>query len=80
MTTPKTGTREEWLARGENLPGTLAAVVQPCRPSYDRPKRFTQREREMHYGFYLISFETRATKSSNLESKSFRMGEWFDFL
>src|SRR5882762_11077881 len=25
-------------------------------------------------------FETRATNSSNLESKSFRMGDWFDFL
>jgi hypothetical protein len=25
-------------------------------------------------------FDTRATNSSNLESRSFRMGDWFDFL
>jgi hypothetical protein len=25
-------------------------------------------------------FDARATNSSNLESKSFRIGDWFDFL
>jgi hypothetical protein len=30
--------------------------------------------------FYRPFFETRATNSSNLESKSFRMGDLFDFL
>jgi len=35
---------------------------------------------KMHFGSYRFFFETRATNSSNLESKSFRMGDWFDFL
>jgi len=30
--------------------------------------------------FYWVFFETRATNSSNLESKSLRMGDLFDFL
>jgi hypothetical protein len=30
--------------------------------------------------FYRVLFDARATNSSNLESKSFRMGDWFDFL
>jgi hypothetical protein len=30
--------------------------------------------------FYLVLFETRAANSSNLESRSFRMGDLFDFL
>jgi hypothetical protein len=29
---------------------------------------------------YRVLFDARATNSSNLESKSFRMGDWFDFL
>jgi len=32
------------------------------------------------YKAYYAFFETRATNSSSLESKSFRMGESFDFL
>ena len=35
---------------------------------------------EMHSESYRVCFETRATNSSNFESKSFRMGDWFDFL
>ena len=34
----------------------------------------------MHFKFYGVLFDARATNSSNLESKSFRMGDWFDFL
>src|SRR6266852_5295294 len=34
----------------------------------------------MHFEFYRVLSDTRATNSSNLESKSFRMGDWFDFL
>jgi len=34
----------------------------------------------MHFEFYRFLFDTRATNSSNLESRSFRMGDWFDFL
>ena len=35
----------------------------------------------MHFKFYRVLFDARATKSSKLESKSFRMGDWFvDFL
>jgi hypothetical protein len=37
-------------------------------------------EEAKHSEFYWIFFETRATNSSNLESKSFRMGDLFDFL
>jgi hypothetical protein len=33
-----------------------------------------------HQELYRVFFETRATNSSNLESKSLRMGDWFDFL
>jgi hypothetical protein len=33
-----------------------------------------------HQDFYRIFFETRATSSSNLESKSLRIGDWFDSL
>ena len=35
---------------------------------------------KMHSESYWVFFEARATHSSNLESKSFRMGDWFDFL
>ena len=31
-------------------------------------------------GFYRVVFDARATNSSNLESKSFRAGDSFDFL
>jgi len=31
-------------------------------------------------GVLTILFDTRATNSPNLESKSSRMGDWFDFL
>ena len=34
----------------------------------------------MHSESYRVFFETRATNSSDLESKSFRMGDSFDFL
>jgi hypothetical protein len=34
----------------------------------------------MHSESYPVFFETRPTNSSNLESKRFRMGDWFDFL
>jgi hypothetical protein len=34
----------------------------------------------MYSEFYRVFFETRATNSSNLESKSFRMGDSFNFL
>ena len=34
----------------------------------------------IHFGFYRVLFDARATNSSNLESRSFRMGDWFDFL
>jgi hypothetical protein len=30
--------------------------------------------------FYRVLLDARATNSSNLESKSFRAGDWFDFL
>jgi len=33
-----------------------------------------------NYRVYCVFFETRATNSSNLESKSFRIGDLFDFL
>jgi len=54
------------------------SIVGMLRPGkgIDRPKRFT----EMYSEFYWVFFETRATNSSNLESKSFRMGDSFDFL
>jgi len=42
----------------------------------DRPNRFTK----LHSEFYWVFFETRATNSSNLESKSFSMGDLLDFL
>jgi len=32
------------------------------------------------FEFYRVLFDARATNSSNLESKSFRTGDWFDFL
>jgi hypothetical protein len=42
-----------------------------------QPNRFAR----MHSEFYWVFFEeARATNSSNLESKSFRTGDWFDFL
>ncbi len=34
----------------------------------------------LHTKGYRAFFETRATKSSNLDSRSFKMGDWFDFL
>ena len=34
----------------------------------------------MPFELYRVLFNARATNSSNLESKSFRMGDWFDFL
>ena len=34
----------------------------------------------MHFEFYRVFFDARATNSSTLESKSFRMEDWFDFL
>jgi len=34
----------------------------------------------MHCEFYRVLLDARATNSSNLESKSFRAGDWFDFL
>ncbi len=36
--------------------------------------------RPVHLEFYRVLFDARATNSSNLESKSFRMGDSFDFL
>jgi hypothetical protein len=42
----------------------------------NRPNRFAK----LHAEFYWVFFEARATNSSNLESKSFRMGDSFDFL
>ena len=54
---------------------SIAGTLRPGK-GIDRPKRFT----EMHSEFYWVFFETRATNSSNLESRSFRMGDWFDFL
>ena len=33
----------------------------------------------MHFEFYRVLIEARATNSSNLESKSFRIGDWFNF-
>jgi hypothetical protein len=41
-----------------------------------RPNRFTKLQSE----FYWVFFEARATNSSDLDSKSFRMGDLFDFL
>ena len=54
---------------------STARMLRPGK-GIDRPKRFT----EMHSEFYWIFFETRAINSSNLESRSFRMGDSFDFL
>src|SRR4029077_3603443 len=42
----------------------------------DRPNRFSK----LHSESYWIFFETRAINSSNLDSKSFRTGDSFDFL
>ena len=54
------------------------SIVGTLKPGkgIDRPKRFT----EMHSEFYCVFFETRAINSSNLDSKSFRTGDLFDFL
>ena len=64
----------------ENLAGarerTLLLPGSVTRWWIERPKHFTK----MYCEFYLIFFETRSTKSSNLESKSLRMGDWLDFL
>jgi hypothetical protein len=40
----------------------------------------TQELHTMHFEFYRVLSDTRATNSSNLESKSLRMGDGFDFL
>jgi hypothetical protein len=34
----------------------------------------------VHFEFYRALWDTRATNSSNFESKSYRTGDWFDFL
>ena len=34
----------------------------------------------VHFEFYRLLFDARATNSSNLESKSLRIGDWFAFL
>ncbi|SRR5260221_2530651 len=34
----------------------------------------------MHFELYRALLDTRATNSSNLESRSFKAGDWFDFL
>ncbi len=51
-------------------PKGLVVQVESCSPDSTK----------IHSEFYWVFFETRATNSSNLESKSFRMGDWFDFL
>ena len=34
----------------------------------------------VHSEFYRVLLDARATNSSSFESKSFRTGDWFDFL
>jgi len=34
----------------------------------------------LHFKFYRVLLDTRVTNSSNRESKSLRMGDWFVFL
>jgi hypothetical protein len=44
------------------------------------PIAIAQAVMDSHSESYWVFFEARATNSSNLESKSFRAGDSFDFL
>jgi hypothetical protein len=56
--------------------------------SYGENRRIFRPQGEAAHGhihdlgdeFYRIFFDARATNSSTLESKSLRIGDWFDFL
>ena len=68
-------------------------VIEACSRQGELPDEYKQQALELwrasgrsaakvaaHSGFYWIFCVARATNSSNLESKSFRMGDLFDFL
>ena len=64
------------IAETESL--TSTAMANASQTSLRR--RLSQLKIGALFDFYRVLFDARATNSSNLESKSFRMGDWFDFL
>jgi len=51
-----------------------------CTPRSPLSAASPELDSRIHFGFYRVLFDARATNSSNLESNSFRTGDWFDFL
>jgi hypothetical protein len=67
--------------------GRPGASCAPPDPGHSLPNLITDGKSffmvafaKMNSESYRVLFETRATNSSNLESKSLRIGDWFDFL
>jgi len=54
----------------------LTALNIRIAPDSGTPQAFAG----FHFEFYWVFFATQATNSSNLESKSLKIGDWFDFL
>jgi len=79
--------RENWasrLAETITLCGHLSFVTlwtasQRCNRR-TQPGIFQVSKMNTSVEFYRVLFDARATSSSSFDRKSFRMGDWFDFL
>jgi len=66
---------------GRNFGGICICGIPPFRKRRERMGHPTQSYFRVHFEFlYWLFFDARATNSSNRESKSLRIGDWFDFL
>ncbi len=68
------------LFRCRRLDQELTSRKCSCTPRSPLSAASPQLNLWIHFGFYRVLFEARATNSSNLESNNFRTGDWFDFL